>query len=246
MEVDLSILEDLGLTKTEIKVFIGVLELGVATAGETITKIGLQSAVVHRAFIPLMQKGLITYIINGKKKYYQITKPNILLNFLDEKREKLKAILPLLEAKQKDAKKKPLIKLYHGRNGIQEVWDSFLESGTDVIYEYGSSEEAHNILGDNYWAKFHRIRKEKKIQANFIFHESLKWQAKNINVMPHSEIRITSQNFEGLTETVICQDKVAIILSLEANPFAIIIEEEAVANSYKKFFDILWNTTSKA
>ena len=82
--MDTSILEDIGLTGAEIKVFLTLLELGTSTAGKVVEKSGLQNAVVHRAFHSLAEKGLITYVKEGKIKHYQTIEPKQLLNFLEE------------------------------------------------------------------------------------------------------------------------------------------------------------------
>ena len=52
--MDTQILEDIGLTGSEIKVFLTLLELGSSTAGKVVGKSGLQNAVVHRAFHSLI------------------------------------------------------------------------------------------------------------------------------------------------------------------------------------------------
>ena len=92
--MDTSILEDIGLTGAEIKVFIALLELGSSTAGNVVEKSGLQNAVVHRAFHSLAEKGLITFVFEGKIKQYQAIEPKLLLNFIDEKKSRIEKILP--------------------------------------------------------------------------------------------------------------------------------------------------------
>ena len=52
--MDLSILEDLGLTHAEIKVYVALLELGSSTAGPLINKSQLHNSVVHRAITSLI------------------------------------------------------------------------------------------------------------------------------------------------------------------------------------------------
>ncbi len=54
--MDVTILEDLGLTTAEIKVYIALLELGNSTAGPLVEKSGLQNSVVHRTLHSLIQK----------------------------------------------------------------------------------------------------------------------------------------------------------------------------------------------
>ena len=56
-----------------------------------------------------------------------------------------------------------------------------------------------------------------------------------------TEIKTTKKDFEELTETIICGDRVGIILYSD-NPFGFLIEDEMVAKSYGEFFEMLWKT----
>ena len=118
--MDTQILEDIGLTTAEIKVYLTLLELGSSTAGPIIEKSGLQNAVVHRAFHSLAEKALITTIKEGKINRYQAIEPKQLLNFIEEKkkyqdvREKLKELRDLrdeelISEKDYEVKKKELL-----------------------------------------------------------------------------------------------------------------------------------------
>ncbi|MBS3075661.1 hypothetical protein J4429_04345 [Candidatus Pacearchaeota archaeon] len=61
----------------EIKVYINLLELGSSNAGTIIEKSGLQNSVVHRALNSLIEKALINFILEGKKKISGIRKRDL-------------------------------------------------------------------------------------------------------------------------------------------------------------------------
>lgn len=232
-------MEDIGLTGAEIKVFLTLLELGSSTAGKVVEKSSLQNAVVHRAFHSLIEKGLITYIIEGKIRHYQAIEPKLLLNFLDEKKARLEKILPELEIKRKLAKEKPSATIFQGIRGIKELLNLMLDTNSKEYFAYGGPQKAHELLGDFFWEAFHKKRIEKKIKAKLIFHSSLQWWAKKLNKFPLTVVRTTPKDFEELTETIICGKRVAIIIYLD-QPFGFLIEEPLAANSYKKFFKLIW------
>ena len=73
--MDISILEDIGLTNAEIKVYLSLLELGTASAGPIIEKSGLQSSVVHMTLNKLIDKGFVSFVKEGKRNYYQSSNP---------------------------------------------------------------------------------------------------------------------------------------------------------------------------
>jgi len=239
--MDTQILQDLGLTGAEIKVFITSLELGPTPAGPIVEKSGLQNAVVHRALHALIEKGLITYILEGKKKIYSAVSPNQLLNYIEEKKDQLKKILPELIAKQKTISSKPKASLFQGLRGIKELIHSMLDTTSKDYRAFGGPKKAHDLLGDHFWANFHLKRIEKHIKAKLIFHSSLTSWAAQLNKRRLTTVKLTAQDFEELTETIICGNKVAIILYLE-KPYGFLIEEKIAANSYREFFNLLWKT----
>jgi len=88
--MDTQILEDLGLTNAEIRVYVALLELGSSSAGKIIEKSGLQNSVVHRALNSLIEKGLISYIKEGKRTLMVV---NCTSRCKPEEKEKLFKIL---------------------------------------------------------------------------------------------------------------------------------------------------------
>lgn len=239
--MDTSILEDIGLTGAEIKVFVTLLELGSSSAGAVVEKSGLQNAVVHRAFHSLSEKGLITYVFSGKIKHYQAIEPKLLLNFLEEKKSKLEKLLPELEAKKNLQKEKPKAVIFEGVRGIKELLNLLLETNSKEYYSYGGPKKANELLGDYFWESFHKKRIKNKIKAKLIFHTSLRYWAEKLKKYNLTNIKITNKDFEELTETIICGNKVGIIVWLD-KPFGFLIEEKLAADSYKRFFDILWES----
>src|SRR3989338_2001563 len=119
--MDTTILKDLGLTDSEIRVFITLLNVGSTTAGKVIDKSGLQNPVVHRAFHSLIEKGLVTYIYEGKIKHYQAVAPEHLMGYIDEKKERLQEILPQLKMQQQLALKQPKVVMFQGVRGVKEL-----------------------------------------------------------------------------------------------------------------------------
>ncbi len=239
--MDTSILQDLGLTGAEIKVFLTLLELGSSPAGKVVEKSGLHNAVVHRAFHSLAEKGLITQVLEGKIRRYQAVSPHSLLQFIEEKKERLQKILPELEAKQKLAHEKPKATLFQGIRGVKELLSLMLDTNAQGYYAYGGPKKANEMLGDYFWESFHTKRIDKKIKGNLIFHSSLRYWGEQLQQKKLTSVRYTREKFEELTETIICGNRVGIIIWLE-KPYGFLIDEKSVAKSYVQFFEVLWKS----
>ncbi len=239
--MDTSILEDIGLTNAEIKVYLSLLELGTATAGPIIEKSGLQSSVVHMTLNKLVEKGFVSFVKEGKRNYYQASNPKNIVEFIEEKKQRFEGILPQLLAKQKTAKKKPEVVTYRGIRGVKELLYELLEPGKNEHHAFGAAKESL-MLGEAWWVGYHKKRAQKGIKAKLLFNESLKaWAAEK--KYPKSEVKYTEKGFEPLTETIIRNDKVGIIIWTE-KPIGVLISHKTVADSYEKFFQLLWEAAN--
>ena len=145
--MDITILEDLGLTHAEIKVYVTLLELGSSTAGSILEKSDLQNSVVHRALNTLIEKGLINYILEGKRKIYQATDPENFFNFIEDKKKRFEQLLPELKKKQTFAKKEEKATIYKGIRGIKEVYSIMITTKAKEYNTFGGGYPCEELMG---------------------------------------------------------------------------------------------------
>jgi len=240
--MDTSALTALGLSPSEIKVYLCLNQIGTSRAGEIIRKSNLQSPVVHRAFHSLSEKGIVTTVNVGKIKEYQVVDPESLVNLVEHQKENLLKIVPLLKQDQMNQKNAPIARVYQGKKGVRELIYSLLEKDPEKLLVYGGPLKSIEVLGEFFWDNFHKRRLHNRISGQFILHNSLKKRAKLVNAMSQTKVRLTSANFEELTETFVSQNKVAIVLYSDI-PFGFLIEEKSIAKSYQKFFELMWESS---
>ena len=237
--MDTKILEDIGLSNAEIKVYLTLLELGTSTAGPILEKSGLQNSVVHMTLNKLIERGFVTFFKEGKRNHYQATNPKHIIDFINEKKERFQEILPELLLKQKQAREKPEIITFRGIKGIKELLLELLEAGGKEHHTFGSTAKSL-MLGDAWWVSYHKKRAQIEIKAKLLFNESLaNWKAET--KYPQSEVKYTKAGFEPLTETIIRNDKIGIIIWAD-KPLGMIIHQKEAAESYDKFFQLMWKT----
>ena len=56
---------------------------------------------------------------------------------------------------------------------------------------------------------------------------------------PKAEVRYTKAGFEPLTETIIRNDKIGIIIWTK-KPIGVLIHNKTAAESYDQFFEMMW------
>ena len=237
--MDVSILEDLGLTQSEIKVYLTLLELGSTTAGAILDKSGLQNSVVHRALNSLIEKGIISFILEGRRRVYQAPDPGSFNEFIEDKKRRFQEILPELRQKQIQTKNEEAT-LYKGKRGIKEIYIRLLNSGGEEYLTFGGGKRVcYEIMGEAWWKNIHTRRISKKIPSRQVFDETIRKFGDELNKRPISQVRFLSQKFEQLTETVIIGEYVAISIFTD-NPYGLLIRDKAAADGYRKYFELLW------
>ena len=82
------ILQNLGFTQSEAKVYLTLLKSGLVKVGHIIEKSGLQSSTIHNTLHSLIDKGFVTYIFKDKIKRYQAVDPNLILKSYKEREQK--------------------------------------------------------------------------------------------------------------------------------------------------------------
>lgn len=243
--MDVTILEDLGLTQAEIKVYLALLEEGSTTAGKILKRSKLQNSVVHRALNSLIEKGLISFILDGKRRVYQATDPENFYNFIDDKKKRFESLLPELKVKQKLAKSEEQATVFRGKRGLNELYNTLLNSsGKEYNTFGGGAQVTQEIMGETWWKNLHAKRLSKKIKGRQVFDESIRDFGEELNKKRLTSIRFLSSEFEQLQETVIVGDCVGIVIFTQ-NPYGILIKDRLVAEGYKKQFEILWEQAKK-
>jgi len=238
--MDTEILEDLGLTASETKTYLTLLELGSSSAGLILEKSGLQNSVMHRALHSLIEKGLISYVTEGKRKVYQATNPEHFIQFIEEKKQRFQKILPALKQKQLKAKQTTTATIYKGKKGINEVYNILISNKQAKEYNtFGGGEECARFMGMTWWINMHTKRVANKLPSRQVFDESVRSVAPPITSKPLTKARYLPAQFASFQETCIAGDYVAINVFSEP-AYSFLIKDKKIADSYRKYFELLW------
>lgn len=235
------IFEELGLTHTEIKVYLTLLELGNSTAGLILEKSKLPNSTVHRDLNSLIEKGLINFILEGKRRVYRATNPEHFFDFIEEKKRKFKEILPELKEKQKSVKEETTASVYKGIRGIKEVYNIMINAKGKEYNTFGGGYVTVEVMGLHWWLNLHKRRVANKLPSRQVWDESVKTEGSEIQKNPLTKVRYIDRKFSQFQETVIVGDYVAIAVFTK-EPYAFLIKDRAVADSYRKHFELLWDS----
>ena len=156
--MDPTLLEDIGFTKGEIKVYLALLKLGESTTGLIIEHAKISSGKVYVILGKLIDKGLASFIIKEKTKYFTAASPNRIIDYLHnkeqslkEKEQKILQLLPSLLAIRNSTKKNYETNLFRGIKGIEAaIYESLEELTTNdedlTMGVISSKKKQYNIM----------------------------------------------------------------------------------------------------
>ncbi len=143
----MNILSKIGLTDGETKVYLALLEEGTTTVGPIIDTSQVSSSKVYIILEKLIHKGLATYTIKEKTKYFQARQPIALLDIVETKekeiqqtKEELQSALKEIEELQNQAPQEEAI-IYKGYKGLKtgfyEAINHIPDGGTYYFFSTG-------------------------------------------------------------------------------------------------------------
>ncbi len=246
--MDTQILEQIGLTKNEIKVYLALLELGNTSAGLLIKKLGMHRSLVYELIDLLINKGLVSFVIAANRKQFQAENPEKLIKFLTQKKEELqdkekelKKILPELLLKKQLSAEQQEGSMYKGKKGLQSIYEDIIKE-KKTWYAFGATGKLKEVF-PFYFIHLHKRREKLKIPLKIIFNEKIRKERRE-KELKQTQIRYLPESFITPSTTYIYADKVIIIM-WSNEPLAFMIKSKSVADSYKAFFEVLWKNAKK-
>lgn len=242
--MDLELFKELGFSSREIRVYFALLELGSTTVGPISNKSKLQSSKIYETLEKLKEKGLVSFVIVSKTKYFQASDPKEILNLLDERKRRFKDVLEELRIKQKYSKSKQIATIYEGFKSFKALFNRIADELTDKdqYCAFAFKEEYYTSSVSIFLSNFHKKLEDKGVEDKLLGHTSVKKIiTKSFKENKHINIRFTKN--ETPLGVIIIKNKV-INLVWGDRPTAIEITSEQIYLQYKKFFSQLWNNAS--
>jgi len=233
------ILEELGLTAKEAKIYLTVLEAGEITLSQIAREVKMPRTSCYGLMETLAEKGFITFMVRQKKKYYVAENPERLLKHLEEKESLLKESLPRFKALYNVSGAKPKIRFYEGSSGIRQILQEIINEKRDFL-AITSIDDTNAIMRGEF-GNFIEDRVKHHLRVRLLTdYTPDAIELKKTDSQELRETRFVPDKYRFKTANFKFGNKTAII-SLKKNPIGIVIEDEDVTDTFKMYFEILWN-----
>lgn len=250
--METKILEEIGLTKTEIKLYLALLELGQSTTTSVIKKSEVPASKVYEFLNRLIKKGLVSYVIKSNKKYFSASPPESLMSFLKEKKEKIseqeKQISILIPQLNQTKNKEDRIgaEVYEGLKGIKSIYEKILASlkKGETQYVLGAPKQANEKI-EGYLLEWHKRRIKKGINCKYIYNSDSKEYGEVRENMKNTEVRYLPNNIISPTWTEIFNEYIFIGHIKGPNAVLFLIKDKEIAKNYLNYFNLIWKQCTK-
>jgi len=240
MKIDAALFQTLGLSTSEVQIYLAALELGESTVQELARKSGIKRTSIYNFIDKLKDRQILTETKRNKRSIFSATNPHRLVELGKIRIRELEHFLPQLLAINNRSLRKPRVTFHEGIEGIKEIYNDMLQERRPII---GWSDQKHMwpILGKEYCESFPPERAKRGISLQIIANdttENRKFSEKDKELL--RETKFISSESDLRTEINIYGDKV-LLASFRSHPaFAVLVEDKDIAETLRVTWKELW------
>lgn len=244
------LLEQIGLSKNEIKIYFALLELEQSSATPIVKKSGIPNSKVYPTLEKLIKRGLVSYVIKNNVKYFQASDPKNLIDLLNDKeqlisqqKKEIEKLIPQIEHKRKLAKDRQEAQIYEGFEGIKAVFNNILNKvpQNEEYYVFTLGEELGKSELKHFFRDYHKKRIQKKIKVKLIANEKIRTTFLKHHLYQNMEVKFSKLKLP--TGIFIYEDYVMTVV-WPGGPTAFVIKSKNNAERYREFFLEMWKTAA--
>ena len=245
--MELEFLRKIGLSQGEIKIYSSLLESGASPINKIHEKVGIERRNIYDIINKLIERGLVSYTNENKRRVFQISHPGSILGYIEEKKHSLEEIKKEAEksmgyiTEQFNAKRPQINgEVFRGKEGIKAIWEDMLNYKETLWIgsgRYVAKQMPHFFAGWNLrrinlkvkWINILRSEMRKEVKAP----------------MPYEVMRFLPKEFSANPMVIAVYGNKVVNFLFTEEIFAFVIESKSVAENYKKYHKYLWDNVAK-
>lgn len=237
-------LQELGLSKNESAIYLFLLKHGESTSGPIIKGTRIANSRVYESINNLLAKGLITYNMQKNGKHFNAVNPSKLKELEEERMRKVEFLLPSLRQMISKEKSNTLTAIYEGFEGFKTAFNRIIEDcpEKETIYIIGFSEQPYaNESLRTFLANMNLKSAKKKQNLKILMDAKSKpTLGRDRKKEKFTRVRYMPQGYISPIAVDVFQDYTYMFL-WEEKPFVFMIKNSQIAQSFKQYFNFLWN-----
>lgn len=231
----------LGFSPSETKVYLHLLRYGASYPTRISSETRINRTNVYEALERLVSRGVVSFIMRNKVKWFEAKDPQSLLSFFSEREEKIQQLKNELMEDIGSLKLPPATKhleanIFVGRNGLRSVFEEILEAKTPIqlIASHFQFKEFFGV----YFDLWHKKRIMNRIEQRSIFPKRFEHLVEKRELL---ECKFVDDSYTSPTTTIIYGDT-CLFIQWSKEPLAIRMCNKDIATSHLNYFNIIWNS----
>jgi len=243
------LLEELGFSDKEVKVYLVALRLGMQPASVLAKHLKMNRVTAYVICKKLIEKGVANAVTRNNIQYFTVERPEALVKYAErqeraweQRKKSVEKAVPEFSDYLRDVSSLPKVRFYEGIEGIKTVYEDTLSQGSPIrafltvdtipkdlkdylVHTYMNELlerkiESQIVMSDSKWARRYAVRDEK-------------YHRKTVFVKPG--------RFPFETEIALYgKDRVAFISFREGDLTGVVIENQAIYNTLVAVFELLF------
>lgn len=241
----LSILSKVGLSPGESKVYEALLRKGQSSLNSIHEIVGMERRTIYDIIAKLIEKGVVTFVKENKRKMYSPVHPKRLLDLIEEKKshldsvqEELRKQISTLQELYGANREGTSAETFRGKEGIKTVWLDMLNY--KEIRWLGSGNYIPKKL-PLFWTHWNKKRLQKKIKSYHLFRSEIR---KGM-ILDVGEARFLPEEFSGNPIVIAIFGNKVVNFIFGEELFAFVIENKELAQNYRQYHRYLWENVAR-
>jgi sugar-specific transcriptional regulator TrmB len=247
-----------GLSDKESAVYVSVLELGGAYPAKIALYAGLNRSTTYKILTDLSIKGLVNEIEKRNKYFYQIEKPDKVLQLAntrvkqaEEALDETKSLIPEIDGLYHALKNHPRVTYYEGVDAVTSIYKDMME--VEKPYEmlaFSRADKMEPFFSKDFFKWWVETKVKKKISTRAIVPDLLENREYSQRIFENAPKEfwpvtryIPEEKFPYAGEITIYGDSRISIVNFEKTQLsAIVIEDKGLYSAMRTIFELSWNS----
>ncbi len=237
------ILEEIGLSSSESKVYLGLLKLGECRVGKIIEETEIASSKIYDVISKLVKKGLVSYKIKEKTKYFRSSHPKYIQLLLEEKKKHVENSQEILKKELEknsfgSVNEEGRVEFFEGMKGVRMAHNIlFSKARKNSILKYMFPYQIITEEQDLFYKKLWLDHQELNLNSRGLVMEKLKDDSLFNKIIDHKTMKFVSFPLPG---TIDILENTILIISWTNKPTAVLIESGEIVKHFENYFDSIW------
>ena len=230
-------LQKLGMTKSEALIFELLVKYGEISGSQLAKKSGIDRSTTYNLLSSLNAKGFVSYAIKNGLKTYQISNPENLKKFAEEKVQIADSLIKEIKKITKRELQEEVVEVYEGKNVPRVMYNIYVNKKNQKYYTYGGYGKMFSKLSSEMTGYIKKFRTNKNSLYAFI---SKDYPDANISKLKTITKNIKKTDFNSVPAGFTIGTESIVFHIYEDESKIILIKHPLIAKVMRELYEIAW------